>query len=155
MRNSTIRSPLRKAPVDTPQAPRAPGGASAPLVVRDADDLSALARSGRLYSPQPLSLELPALPAAATIALAERLDRDRHECGCSLGAKCMAAGAFAALAALAVRYGPLTPAFFWRLPLALAAAVAAAGAGKTLGILAARHRVRRSIARLYGGAHPS
>lgn len=152
MRNSTIHSSPPEPRADTRPAPDAPG---ARLVVRDAAELSALARSGRLYSAQPLSLELPALPAAAVTALAERLDRDRQECGCSLGAKCMAAGALAALAFLAARYGPLTPQFLWRLPLVLAAAVAAAGAGKTLGILAAHRRVRRSIARLYDSAHPS
>jgi len=120
----------------------------APRVVRDRAELRALLGSRELYAKRPLALELPGLSAQEAFAWSERLNGLRNECGCSLGAKCMAAGFLAALAALAVLHGPFTPALLLRLPLAAVAAVVCAGLGKAAGILMARRRLRREIASL-------
>ena len=73
-------------------------------------------------------------------SLLSRLGAAGDDCGCSLGARCMAIGFVAALVALGVQYGAFTPAFFWRSPLALVVAFLCAGAGKSVGIARARRR---------------
>src|SRR2546421_12662934 len=108
--------------------------AEALLVIRDFNDLRALGESRLLYSKQPLAISLPGLPTEKAEALSERLNRYRNECGCSLGAKCMAAGFVAALAWLSAWHGVFTAAFLWRLPLAFLFTLACAGAGKISGI---------------------
>jgi hypothetical protein len=115
------------------------------LIVRNVADLRTLSRSPLLYTGQPLALRLPDLSTGEAEDLSSRLNQARNECGCSLGAKCMAAGALAALAWLSARYGFLTAAFFWRLPWVFLCTVASAGAGKTVGMLSARRRLHREI----------
>ena len=124
-----------------------PHGA-APLVIADLAGLRALSGTRDFTSRRPLVLNLPELPPTEAFAAAERLNRDRGECGCSLGAKAMAAGFGLTLGALAVGFGPLTLAFLERSPLALGAAFAAAGAGKVAGIALDRRRARREVARI-------
>jgi hypothetical protein len=117
----------------------------AAIIVRNADGLKAWLESPWRVSPQPLVIQLPQLPAGEAKVIAARLDQARSECGCSLGAKCMISGTAVALAWLTFRLGFLTPAFLWRLPLALLFALLCAGAGKAVGLLLARRRLRRDI----------
>lgn len=67
------------------------------------------------------------------------------ECGCALGAKCMALGFVVTLLGLALQHGAFTAAFFWRSPLALLVAFVCAGLGKAAGMAAARRRHERGI----------
>jgi hypothetical protein len=122
--------------------------AAAPLVVADAAELRALVASRDFTSSRPLVLDLPELSPADAFALGERLNRDRAECGCSLGAKAMTAGFGVAFGALALAYGPLTIAFLERSPISLAAAFVCAGAGKVAGVALGRRRARRQVSRI-------
>lgn len=80
--------------------------------------------------------------ASRSIRTAGAADDD---CGCALGAKCMALGFVVTLLGLALQHGAFTPAFFWRSPLALLVAFVCAGLGKAAGMAAARRRHRRGI----------
>lgn len=78
-------------------------------------------------------------------AIAARLNAYREECGCSLGAKCLAAGVCIAITWLVAASDGFSLHLFVRLAAALVFAVVCSGAGKALGILAARRRLRREI----------
>jgi hypothetical protein len=119
-----------------------------PFVIVDLAGLRAFSRSRSFTSSRPLVLEVPEIPPAEAFAVGERLNRDRAECGCSLGAKAMTAGFVLGLAALSVGYGPVTLAFLERSPLALAAAFAFGAVGKVTGIAMGRRRARREVSRI-------
>jgi hypothetical protein len=119
-----------------------------PFVVADIAELRAFSRTRDFTSSRPLVLEVPEMPIGEAFAVGERLNRDRAECGCSLGAKAMTGGFVLTLGALMVSYGPFTLAFLERLPLALAAAFAFAAVGKVMGIGLGRRRARREVSRI-------
>ena len=119
-----------------------------PLVIADLAELGAFTGTREFRSARPLVLDVPDMPAAEAFALSERLNRDRAECGCSLGAKAMTAGFGLTLGALMVVYGPLTLAFLERSPISLAAAFGFAAVGKVTGILLGRRRARREVSRI-------
>jgi len=120
----------------------------APLVIADVAELRAFAASRDFTSSRPVVLDLPHLSPADAFVLGERLNRDRAECGCLLGAKAMTAGFGVALGALAVAYSPLTLAFLERSPISLSVGFVAAGAGKVAGIALGRRRARREVSRI-------
>src|SRR5690242_8244975 len=115
---------------------------SVPIVLRTAEDVRAVRRSRRLYAQHPIVFRLPDLGEPEAESLARRVDEYRSECGCSLGAKWMTAALLPAGAWLAFGSSGTTA-----LPLRVAAALlfvlAAAGTGKTLGIVLAHRRLRR------------
>lgn len=118
---------------------------TAPLVVRDVAELQAL----RVRLPRsPVALQLPGIAPDEARAAGERIESYRNECGCDLGAKCMALGFFATLAALVLRHGiagwTLVTAVLW----AALCSVMCAGVGKAIGIARARTGLRREIDRL-------
>jgi hypothetical protein len=119
-----------------------------PFVIADLAELRAFARTRDFTSSRPVVLEVPEIPAADAFAVAERLNRDRAECGCSLGAKAMTAGFVLTLGALMVGYGPFALGFLERSPLALAGAFAFAAVGKVTGIAMGRRRARREVSRI-------
>ncbi len=116
-----------------------------PLVLSDGDQLKAFANGRGFYRPRPIILKLPGLSAEEAFAAAERLNKERNACGCSLGAFAVTA-TFLPCAALVVwRYGLFTLAAVERMPLVLIAAMVAAGVGKTIGIRIGRHRARNLV----------
>ncbi len=115
----------------------------APLVVGEVEQLPALLRSNALYSKQPLIFALAPLAPQENFAFAERLNQYRQECGCSLGAKCMAASLILSAAWVVDRSSLVT--LWWQIPVALAAALLCAGAGKAVGIARARRKLRREV----------
>jgi hypothetical protein len=120
----------------------------APIVIDDHAQLRVFAVSRAFFSKQPLILRISGMsPSEASLA-GEYLNKNRRECGCSLGAKAMTAGFVIALAWLTIRYGVLTPGMFVRLPFAIAAAIAFAALGKSVGVAKARRRARREAARI-------
>jgi hypothetical protein len=123
--------------------------ATRPLVIADTEALRAFSRSHDFASSRPVVLELPNMSPAESFAISERLNRDRSECGCSLGATALAAGSALSVGLLLVRYGLLTVAFVERLPIALAAGFACAAIGKAVGVGLGRWRARRDVSRIY------
>ena len=119
-----------------------------PFVIGDLAELRAFARTREFTSSRPVVLAFPEIPAADAFAVAERLNRDRAECGCSLGAKAMTAGFVLTLGALMVGYGPFALGFLERSPLALAGAFAFAAVGKVTGIALGRRRAHREVSRI-------
>lgn len=115
----------------------------APLVVGEVEQLRALLRSNALYSKQPLIFALAALSPQENFAFAERLNQYRQECGCSLGAQCMAASLILSTAWVVDRSSLV--ALWWQIPVALAAALLCAGGGKAVGIARARRKLRREV----------
>ena len=119
-----------------------------PFVIADLAELRAFSRTRDFTSSRPLVLDVPDMLPAEAFAVGERLNRDRAECGCSLGAKAMTAGFALALGALMVGYGPWTRAFRARSPISLAAAFSFAAVGKVAGIALGRRRARREVSRI-------
>lgn len=68
-----------------------------------------------------------------------------NECGCSMGAKSMAATFSISVICLAISHGFFNSQFAWRLPWAFLWAIAGAIAGKVMGIALARRRLRNEI----------
>jgi len=118
------------------------------LVIRDAVQLRTLSTTRALLSPRALVLELPGLSPQEAHAASERIVSYSHECGCSFGAKCMAAGFGFAVVWLALGLGVWTWQFLWRLPWALLCAFTAAGLGKWVAIARARTRLSQEIENL-------
>ena len=119
-----------------------------PFVIADLAELRAFSRTRDFTSSRPLVLNVPDMLPVEAFAVGERLNRDRAECGCSLGAKAMTAGFALTLGALMVGYGPLTLSFLERSPISLAAAFAFAAVGKVAGIAMGRRRARREVSRI-------
>lgn len=127
----------------------------APAVIDDAVQLREFVSSPAFVSNQPLVLRMPGLTEPEALAAAERLNADRAECGCSLGARAMTVAFLVTLALLMLGYGAFTLALLARLPIALAAGVAFAMLGKAIGIAMGRRRARREVARILATAsHP-
>jgi hypothetical protein len=123
-------------------------GGHSPVVIGDLRQLADFSNSPAFTSNEPLVLRIPAIPKSEAFAVAERLNRDRAECGCSLGAKAMGGGFVIALVLLVPFYGPLSLATLVRLPLALVTGVLAALVGKAIGIALGRRRARREVTRI-------
>jgi hypothetical protein len=121
-----------------------------PLFVGSIDDLRALRQVPRAARHRTLLIQLPGLAENEAHEISERLTAHANECGCSHGARAMSVAAVAALLWLAVVHGPLTAAFLWRSPWSLFWALAGAAAGKIIGLLDARRRLRRDIDRFIG-----
>jgi len=119
-----------------------------PLVISDLDQLRAFAVTRAFVLKQPLILSIPGMTPSEAFAAAERLNKDRNECGCALGAQAMTAAFLITLALLAIRYGPFTLALVERLPIAIAAAIVFVALGKVVGIAMGRRRARREVARI-------
>src|SRR2546421_8626283 len=111
-----------------------------PLLIADVAELRAFAATRAFVSARPVVLEVPGMSSSHAFAAAERLNRDRAECGCSFGAGAMWAGFALATSFLMLQYGAFTLALLERLPIAAAAAIAFAGLGKLAGITHARRR---------------
>src|SRR6266446_6517795 len=118
---------------------------AAPVIIDDVAQLRALRINPKLLSARALVLALPGVSPEDRHSAAARIVSYTHECGCSLGAKCMAASFAITLVALAFKYGILSSSFFWRVPLAMLCAFAGAAAGKLYGIARTRRRLNREI----------
>ena len=114
----------------------------------DADDLVALRSSRKLYSGPPLVVRLPWLSRDEADPLSARLNAAREDCGCSMGAAIMAAFFVGAMAWALLWHGFHVGAVLRRSPLVIIVTLAGAGAGKAVGILLARRRVRHLVDRL-------
>jgi hypothetical protein len=119
--------------------------AAAPVIIADVAQLRALQINPKLLAGRALVLDLPWVSAEVGHLAAARIVSYTRECGCSLGAKCMAVSFAVALAGFAFRYGTLTQSFFWRVPLAVLFAFAGAGLGKVYGIARAHRRLHHDI----------
>ncbi len=94
---------------------------------------------------QQVRLELDRLAPADADATASRLTELLDECGCSAGAKAMAAAGGLSLAGLAVLTGGPSLRLLALSPLALVGALVGAGAGKAYGLTRSRREFRRAI----------
>jgi hypothetical protein len=112
------------------------------------EGLRAFAASPAFVSSRPLLLRIAGMDESEALAATERLNADRAECGCSLGARAMTAGFVLALVLLALEYGAFTVGLLVRLPVAFAAAFVAAIVGKVFGIALGRRRARREVRRI-------
>ena len=119
-----------------------------PLVISEVGQLRALSAMPTFTPTRPVVLKIDGLDEAEAFTIAEKLNRDRTDCGCSMGARVMTTGFLTALVVLAVLYGPFTLDLFVRLPIAVGVAFISAVAGKFAGILLAHRRARRDIERL-------
>ena len=119
--------------------------AAEPVIIGDASQLRALRINPKLLSARPLVLALPGVSPEDGFSAAARIVSYTRECGCSLGAKCMAASFAITLVTFAFKYGVLSPSFFWRVPVAVLCAFAGAALGKVYGIARARRRLNREI----------
>jgi hypothetical protein len=113
-------------------------------VVRD-DDLAQLLREGRRGAREPIELDLAAVSGPDAARTAERLTELGADCGCSWGARAMFAGLGVSVVAMAAIDDVRSLDFVFHLPLALAAAVLCAVAGKALGLHTASRRYRREV----------
>jgi hypothetical protein len=125
-----------------------PAAQHPPIVIEDAAQLSAFAASRAFRSRRPLMLSIPGMTQVEAFAAAEKLNKDRGECGCSLSAQAMTAGFAIATALLMMHYGAWTTATLQRLPLAIAIGLISAALGKIIGIAMGRMRARREVARI-------
>ena len=123
-------------------------------MVADVANLRAFASTREFASTRPVVLDLPGMSRSEAFAVGERLNRDRAECGCSLGATAMSAGFALALGILMLRYGPFTLALLTRVPIAIAVAIVFAALGKFAGITLGRRRARRDVVRIVESVNP-
>ncbi len=113
-------------------------------VVRD-DDLAQLLREGRKAAREPIELHLDAVSEPDAARAAERLTELGADCGCAWGARAMFAGLGVSVIAIAAVDDVRSTDFLFHLPLALAAAVLCAAAGKAVGLHTASRRYRREV----------
>src|SRR2546423_7949477 len=123
-----------------------------PLIVTDLAALRGLSESRSFRSKEPIIIRLPDLSLEQAEALSSRINGYRNECGCSLGAKTMAAGFSIMLVLLLVSYGVFTGGFLLRLPFPFLFAFLCAGAGKAIGIHRARRRLRLELDQICAGS---
>jgi hypothetical protein len=116
------------------------------VIIRDLDQLARL-RANVLRSGHALRIEVPGLAAERGQAMAERMRAFATECGCSMGAKSMAAAFSMSFLWLAISHGIFNSQFAWRLPWTFLWAVTGAIAGKVTGIVYARRQLRNEINR--------
>jgi hypothetical protein len=119
-----------------------------PVVITDLELLRTFSKPKLFRASAPIIIDLPGLSRSEAEALAARVNGYRNECGCSLGAKCMAVGFGAMVAWLWISNGLFTMRFAWRLPLAFLFALLCAGLGKSIGIALARRRLHSELNRL-------
>jgi hypothetical protein len=119
-----------------------------PVVISDLESLRSLTKPKLFRAGEPIIIDLPGLSPNEAEALAARVNGYRNECGCSLGAKCMAAGFGVIVTWLWIANGLFTMRFAWRLPLAFVVALLCAGLGKSVGIALARQRLRLELNQL-------
>jgi hypothetical protein len=119
-----------------------------PFVIGDLQQLAEFSNSPAFVSKGPLVLKIAAMSESEAFAAAERLNKNRAECGCSLGARAMTAAFAIAIGVLLLRYGPLSPGVLVRLPLAVVTAAVFALLGKAAGIALGRRRARREVTRI-------
>ncbi len=119
--------------------------AAPPVIIDDVAQLRALRINPKLLSARALVLALPGVSPEDGLSAAARIVSYTRECGCSLGAKCMAASFAITLVAFAFKYGIMSPSFFWRVPVAVLCAFAGAAVGKVCGIARARRRLKHEI----------
>jgi len=126
-----------------------------PIVVSDLAGLRSLSKSRPFRSREPIAIQLPNLSTEEAEALSARINGYRNDCGCSLGAKSMAAGFLITVLWLCVSYGVFTTRFLLALPFAFLFAFVCAGAGKATGVFLARRRLRLELDRFQPNSHPS
>jgi hypothetical protein len=114
------------------------------VVISDLNQLARL-RANVIRSGYALRIEVPGIPAERGQAAAERIRAFATECGCSMGAKSMAAAFSMSFLWLAVSHGILNSQFAWRLPWTFLWAVTGAIGGKVIGIVHARRQLRNEI----------
>jgi hypothetical protein len=115
------------------------------LTLRTTKDLVAARDRSRGLRHQTVVLDVPGLAPADTVATARRLTDLLDECGCSEGARAMAAGAGLSLAGIAILTGGPSLRLLALSPLALLGAVVGAGSGKAYGLARSRRAFQREI----------
>jgi hypothetical protein len=93
-------------------------------------------------------LRLEGLSPEATQVWQQRLNRYYLECGCSAGAVVLLAAMLVYGLYLLVPFTPSIGGWFAKMATGCGLAVLAAGVGKALGLLRARHRLRQAIREL-------
>ena len=121
---------------------------AAPMVIRDPGQLRGYFAARPSKRGPPVLLGIPGMTQEEAFAASERLNKARLECGCSLAAKTLTATFLIALALLVIVYGPLTWEALIGLPVAIAAALIAAGAAKAIAIATAHSRASNEVARI-------
>ena len=121
-----------------PAAPRT-------VTLRTTEDLIAARDRRHGMRHQQVRLELDHLAPAEAEAAATRLTELLDECGCSTGARAMAAAGGLCLAGLAVLTGGPSLRLLALSPLALIGAMVGAGAGKAYGLAHSRREFRRAV----------
>ena len=115
------------------------------VTLRTTEDLIAARDRRHGLRHQQVRLELDQLAPAQAEATATRLTELLDECGCSTGARAMAAAGGLSLAGLAVLTGGPSLRLLALSPLALIGAMAGAGAGKAYGLARSRREFRRAV----------
>jgi len=115
-----------------------------PAVIETPAQLQVFASSAAFGSRQRVILNIPGLADAR--AGGERLNRYRHECGCSAGAWAMTAAFVMVLIWLMMHYGPFNLATLKRMPIAIVGAILSAAVIKAVVIARSRSRARREVA---------
>ena len=115
------------------------------VTLRTTEDLVAARDRRHGLRHQQVRLELDHLAPAHAEATAKHLTELLDECGCSAGARAMAAAGGHTLAGLAVLTGGPSLRLLALSPLALIGAIAGAGAGKAYGLTRSRREFRRAI----------
>ncbi len=115
------------------------------VTLRTTEDLVAARDRRHGLRHQQVRLELDHLAPAHAEATAKHLTELLDECGCSAGARAMAAAGGLTLAGLAVLTGGPSLRLLALSPLALFGAIAGAGAGKAYGLTRSRREFRRAI----------
>ena len=115
------------------------------VTLRTTEDLVAARDRRHGLRHQQVRLELDHLAPAHAEATAKHLTELLDECGCSAGARAMAAAGGLTLAGLAVLTGGPSLRLLALSPLALIGAIAGAGAGKAYGLTRSRREFRRAV----------
>lgn len=118
-----------------------------PVVIRDTNDLRRLRSNPAVLGRRLLIIDAPRLAGEQWRTATERIAAHAADCGCSMGAKCMAAVSTLAALSLLYTYG-WSAGFLWHLPFVFLFALAGAGAGKVIGILRARQQLKRELTSL-------
>ena len=115
------------------------------VTLRTTEDLIAARDRRHGLRHQQVRLELAHLAPADAAATATPLTELLEECGCSAGARAMAAAGGLSLAGLAVLTGGPSLRLLALSPLALIGAIVGAGAGKAYGLARSRREFRRAV----------
>jgi len=115
------------------------------LVIHGPDSLGPLL-AGRARGR--VEVAAPALDPAEQARWTDRLNRHARACGCEAGARAMLAVLLAYAGAAAIGMDPLPASVVGRVLLGVPVVLAAAAAGKVLGVFAARRRLAAEARRL-------